>query len=459
MFSQDQAMNKTNAELKEVSSKLQVCDQNLIEITAKWKTADEEKISQQQHAIEVEEIYSKEINSLQSDVKELTSTLQEKNTEIENLKTDKEKTNEVIAEIQTEGQRKNEVNEELGLKCTNLECYLKKLETEKEEITMQLHECNQKLLATEANLLALREGNENLDQRIKRMNEELDILSKERENLKGALDVSNKDAHVYQETRQEKEEVIKELTIILDTMKTESLVATERINQLEILKIELEESCQKHQSDKIITLQEIESLATKLQEKEKESSNQMNELEDAHRVIEKLKQEVATENQKLIDVTEKEQENVETIKTELADREKKAEDLGNKTKSLQSQINTKTKQVKNMEKENKGLKSQLKNKSDKITKLEEQLETMKQETNAQNITLNETIQELDTSKLQLKTTKESFDTEQKEFCSTLEQYKIENDKIVECLVKEKETMKVQLEEMQRGFAVDNESLR
>ena len=126
---------------------------------------------------------------------------------------------------------------------------------------------------------------------------------------------------------------------------------------------------------------------------------------------------------------------------------------------MKQELSEKTKQFKSVEKENKSLKTQLKNKTDKMEKAQLEIDQNKLNVTDLQNQVAETERLLAECKASLKTAHDNFDVEQKEFCLTLEQYKQENDKIVQDHVNDNNQLQKQIEELKEKLSSEMETFR
>lgn len=459
MYAQEQSLTQATKITDDVSKQLQLCNEKLIETDNKLKEIEKEKEAHEKHAIEVENIYSKEINSLQTDIKDMSVSIQEKNSEVEKLSIENEEQKEMIAKMETDELEQIKTSDELKIKITKLEEDAQLYVEIKQDLAKEVQESSRKLTEAESQISEMINENSILQKKMEELSEEIITLNREKESLYGQIGTGNDAIKSIQNQIHEKEEIINEYATKIAECESKLKEAQKNIDVLSKLNDDLEKM-QNDVKEKITTRdQEIMLLKQLNNDKEKHCQVKDESLESAQKEIDCLSSKIAEYEREMAQLSAQEQEQVETIKSELAGQEKKAEDLGNKTKSLQSQIAVKTKQNKNLEKENKNLKNQQKKLTEKNNKLEETIKVLEKEINMSKIKINELSKALESANLENKSKEAEFDVAQREFCATLEQYKLENDKIVEEHVKENKDVKTHLEEIKLRCSNENDVLR
>ena len=459
MQSQEDSLAQSNSTLQDLSQKFQECSRALSEVSEKLKLAEDEKENQKRHAVEVEGIYSKEINSLQTDLKDLDQTVQRQKGEIDQLLSKNDEWKTKISQIQETYASKCEKNKNLEGKIIQLEEYVTNLEHKNQCLNLKVPEYEDHIQKSDITIQELNVSFEKLQADLRCTNDEVVKIKAIKDNLEN--EKTNLIQHIEMVTTEKSrsENSVREHLEKISQLKAEVCDKTSKIEQVnqEVTQFEQLTVDLRHEKSKIEV--ELQDLRKSFEIKSKDCTSHTNNLEESLKNIKTLEIKLNEQEAELTILKEKEQEHAEALKTELEDKEKKAEDLGNKSKSLQSQLNITVKQIKNLEKENKTVKTQLKKQTDKVDELDGENVKLQEEAAALNTKIQEMTKALNSLKTELEVSKKSFDREQQDFCETLNQYKIETDKIVDAHIQEKFTLKTQFEEINQKLKDDYENLR
>nr|XP_047127930.1 synaptonemal complex protein 1 isoform X2 [Hydra vulgaris] len=453
------SLAETSASFFEVSQKLNNCNEKLLEAENLYKLAQSENDAKDIHAKEVENIYTNEIVSLQNDIKNLSLTLNQTKIEFEKvneqIKSKEEEIKDLSKKLKSMTILLNETEEKLD-KANQL---ISEMELSKKNNLQAIVNCENELFNVKENFKSVIDDNATLNLKILELNEFLlkhEVEKKEYQSQIQNMEVDLERLNEYDRDRK-RMQVEYENQIEYTKLHIGSLDTT--IAELKLKNNEFENETIKLSKENCILLSKVEQLQYSIEEKVFTLSEQQKQHNALITEIFELKKTNKEQETILNELKDKEIENELNLKNELADREKKSEDLGIKTKSLQSQINNKAKQLKSIEKECKSLKIQLKSKIEKIEKHEEQLKVSADEITSSNAKLLDCTKKLETAEKELGLMISRCDNEQREFCLTLEHYKIENDKIVESYEKDNSAMKQQIEELQKSFSDKVDSLR
>ncbi|XP_031552206.1 synaptonemal complex protein 1-like [Actinia tenebrosa] len=320
--------------------------------------------------------------------------------------------------------------------------------------------------------------------------EELEILRKEKtvfEDLKRKFQESKNDISTLQKEKAVWSEKIMEKEESIRNLKQE--IVNMKDNQKEQAKIKEEIQCVLDQEKSVNSKLQHELQQTKEKEKERmkmhEDYTRLKEKSVAlEEKYEKLNEYVEEQHHKTTALMQQEDANVKKLRNEAQEKEKRTKSLEKKYENLQAQLGTKTKTIKELQQEVKSLKSkmtsqtkqsdklehqasslsdQVKNKNEEIKDLTTQVAlVLLKKSNDQQEATNKSLlsfeQKIESLKKELKEkekktiyleeeavklkelsdqsvkdkddAKKTFEQQMAELCSTLEKYKMENERIV-----------------------------
>ncbi|NP_001296584.1 uncharacterized LOC101239555 [Hydra vulgaris] len=453
------SLAETSASFFEVSQKLNNCNEKLLEAENLYKLAQSEIDAKDIHAKEVENIYTNEIVSLQNDIKNLSLTLNQTKIEFEKVNEQMKRKEEEIIDLSKKLKLMTILLNETEKKLDKANLLISEMELSKKNNLQTIVNCENELFNVKENFKSVIDDNATLNLKILELNESLlkqELEKKEYQSQIQNMEVDLEKLNEYDRDRK-RLQVEYENQVEYTKLHIGSLDTT--IAELKLKNNELENETIKLSKENCILLSKVEQLQYSIEEKVFTLNEQQKQHDALTTEIFELKKTNKEQETIFNELKDKEIENELNLKNELADREKKSEDLGIKTKSLQNQINNKAKQLKYIEKECKSLKIQLKSKIEKIEKHEEQLKVSADEITSSNAKLLDCTKKLETAEKELGLMISRCDNEQREFCLTLEHYKIENDKIVESYEKDNSAMKQQIEELQKSFSDKIDNLR
>lgn len=512
---QDQELKTLNLKVEDVSKKLEETTKSLQGTKEKLEAAEEKNATLEKHSADVEDIYSKEIKSLQSDLKDVTAELQQVQDELKKSAELHQQKVQLIQDLKHEREKDSEVIRELEGEEKTLKSQVCEMKGENESLMQKHADCEDRLKLAQEDLKRREEHIVGLEDQVAALSASKDELCKEVLSLNNDRDMFQNKIEEFKVNVDERTSLVQNLTEDISGLKIE---VEQKLTENSVLikeKSELKETLVRTKEELGNRVSEVNEKQSEIDNREKIVEEKVTEIEELNEMLELLRSENVEREKTLKSLKEEGQENAESLKTELADKEKAAEDLESKTKSLHSQIAAKTKQLKSLEKENKMMKTQLKSKSEKLVCQEEDIIAMEkrekelsdaievkdanlkessknfeelkiaseEELNnrksdldiiqekfgklsvqltamcKKEVRLTEALQESEHARglveKEKKLCKADLDLKQKNFCATLEKYKVENDSIVESYMKESRLLQDQLEDMQSKYTSEN----
>ena len=453
------SLTETSTSFFEVSEKLNYCNEKLIEAENLCKFAQSERDAKDIHTKEIEEIYTKEISSLQGDIKDLTMTLNKTKVEIEKLNEQIIMKEDNIATLKEKLNMQTVTLNDTDEKLNKAVLFVNEMELFKKNNLQTIESYEDELFNLKEKLKESIDANITLNLKISELNESFVKLKLEKSEYQDQVQNLKTNFEVLIMHDKDRQRKIDEYEMQIESTKAHITSLDLNILHLKSKNNDLKNEFDKLNKEKGLLTTKVDELQCSIEEKVQNLSEQQQKSDMLLTEIFNLKKTNIEQETTLSKLKEKENENAQNMKSEIADHEKKSEDLGNKTKSLQSQINIKAKQLKSIEKECKSLKNQLKLKTEKIEKLEEQLKASTEQIASSSLKLSDCARKLDATEKELNLIVTRCDSDQREFCLTLEHYKIENDKIVESYDNDNSAMKLQIEELQKCLSDKNDNLR